>query len=71
MLSDEYLTIIAHLLVATVASLVRTAKDPSVKAHAGSLRAAPVGHRDGTARPVGASGRDSGADTTAARGDRR
>ena len=65
------MVIIAILLVATVASLVRTAKDPSVKAHAGSLRAAPVVHRDGTARPVGASGRDSGADTTAARGDRR
>ena len=31
--------IVAILLVVTVASLVRTAKDPSTTAHAGSLRA--------------------------------
>ena len=38
--------IIAILLVATVASLIRTSKDPSIKAHAGSLRAAPTQHPD-------------------------
>src|SRR5205807_2574118 len=39
--------IVAVLLVFTVASLVRTRRDPSVKAHAGSLRA----HRASTRPP--------------------
>ena len=43
--------ILAILLVATVASLVRTSRDPSVKAHAGSLRAAPDRRQDVTDRP--------------------
>jgi tellurite resistance protein TerC len=42
--------ILAILLVATVASLVRTSRDPSAKAHAGSLRAAPDRQQDVTDR---------------------
>ena len=53
--------IVVILLVVTVASLIRTAKDPSAKAHAGSLRATPVRQQDNRRGRIETSGRSTGA----------
>jgi tellurite resistance protein TerC len=53
--------IVVILLVVTVASLIRTAKDPSARAHAGSLRATPVRQRDNRRGGIETSGKSTGA----------